>query len=85
MALKLLQVFKGVPANYWKIISISEDLIAHKTTVCLGLYTNDKSRKARVTNNLDNKIIQIQGVDLTRAQIYIAIKALPAFKKAVDC
>ena len=85
MALKLLKVFKGIPANYWKILSVSEDVLANKTTVGLGMYANDKTRKASVQNFLDHKTIQIAGVDLTRVQIYAAIKALPTFKGAVDC
>lgn len=85
MALKLTQIFKGVPANYWKILSISEDLFSNKTTVRLGLYVNDKTRKSNVKNVIDYKIINISGVDLTRPQLYAAIKALPLFKDAVNC
>ena len=85
MALKLMKVFKGIPANYWRIISISEDIVAKKTSVELGLYCNDKTRKASEKNILDSKLVQISGVDLTRPQIYAAIKALPIFSGATDC
>jgi len=85
MALKLLQVFKGIPANYWKIVNISENIILNKTTIDLGLYINNGARKASELNILEHKLVEIHGIDLTRAQIYKAIKALPYFANAVDC
>lgn len=85
MALKLLSVFKGVPANYWKILSISENILGKKTTVELGLYINHLARKASDSNILNRKIVQLDGVDLTRVQIYDAIKKIPFFAKATDC
>jgi len=85
MAFKLLKLFKGVPANYWRIISVSEDLNSKKTTVKVGLYLTSGTRKKNSKNALDCKVYSIMGIDLTRAQIYITLKALPDFKDAVDC
>lgn len=74
MALQKETSWKGVTANYWKIISASSDFRTNKTTVLLGLYNSKTSRDADVNNFLERKVFEFSGVDLTREQEYVLIK-----------
>ena len=85
MAIKLSTLFKGITAEYWKITGSLENFQTGKTQVILSLYLNQASRIENLSNNLLNKSVTLPGVELTRAEQYLAIKQLPEFQNAEDC
>jgi hypothetical protein len=86
MALQLGSDFKGISANYWKIIDYHVDDLLGKTYVTMGLYVSSATRSASKFNLLKKlDPIPMAGIDLTRAQIYDNLKKLDIFKSAKDC
>ena len=69
MALQKEQIFKGVAANYWKIIICKYNAISKYTTVTLALYFSKETRDADVANRLEEKDFQFAG-ELTVEQAY---------------
>lgn len=84
MAIKLATNFKGVNAEYWKILETKDTLLKGETEVILGLYLNAATRQLDVKNILDVRVVKLKAVDLARADIYSQIKLLDEFKTAVD-
>jgi len=56
MALKLQKNFKGINADYWKILRTDVSLIENKTLVRIGLYVSEDVRKKEINNFLELKI-----------------------------
>jgi len=74
MALKLEEEYKGILANYWKIIKMEEDYTNSKTIVSLGLYKDATTRQQSVHNYLKTEKFEISQIELTREKAYIEIK-----------
>jgi len=75
MALQLNVSYKGMDCSYWKIITSICDFSTNKTRVILGLYQNKAQRDAGVGNFLERQAVDVDGVDLSRENQYILIKA----------
>lgn len=84
MALTKAVDYKGVTATYWKILKVLQDVIAGTTSVQIGLYKDADARTADIKNVLNDATFKLPGAELTRAQIYTALKNLPAFAGATD-
>lgn len=84
MAIKNQYIFKGIIADYWKIIETIQDIRNNKTLVTLGLYANNKARLDDVNNILMNLQLTISGVDFTRDELYSEIKKLDAWITSQD-
>jgi len=84
MALKKQIDFKGITADYWKILRTSEDSLTNKTEVLIGLYKDAEARDLNVNNILLREIFHISGIDTDRAQVYEKLKLLEYFKEAED-
>jgi hypothetical protein len=69
---------KGNIGEYWKIVGKKEDELENYTEVDLACYKNKAARQENVKNYIwrSNGII-IDGINLTKAQIYEAVKQLP--------
>jgi len=74
MALQLTENFKGIDANYFKIIETKEDVINNLTIVILGLYKDKDSRDLDIKNYLKKETINITGLDYIREMLYVKIK-----------
>lgn len=74
MALQQNFDYKGITANYWKIIKTEEDIINSKTKVVLGVYVNKAARDTGIMNILTVKESIIAGIDLERQAVYTAVK-----------
>jgi hypothetical protein len=84
MALIKEFIYKGFAANYWKIIKTSQDAITEKTSVKMGLYKDVAARLDSIENTLLTKYYDLDGLDKTRAAIYVELKLLPDFDGATD-
>lgn len=69
MALQKDKNFKGIVANYWKIIYSKYNAISKMTTVTMALYFSKETRDADITNRLEEKEFQFAG-ELTVEQCY---------------
>jgi hypothetical protein len=76
--------YKGFTSNYWKIMKTTEDVIANRTSVRMGLYKDQDARTEGIGNTLLNQSYDLDGIDKTRASIYSEIKLLPDFEGAID-
>jgi len=85
MALTLQTIYKGLTAEYWKIISVSENMMANQTLVRLALYKDKATRDANIADFIDLRALTFDGLDLTREAIYPLIKGLTEFSTATDC
>jgi hypothetical protein len=74
MALLLTRNYKGQDASYWRISSVTADCVKNHTTVSLCLYFTRDTRLANVDNHLTREVIILDGIDLTRAQMYLMLK-----------
>jgi len=74
MALKLQTNFKGITAEYWKILKADTGFIEGKTLVRLGLYKDKTAREANTANFIDVKAFIYDIVEATRAELYAKIK-----------
>ena len=84
MALQLSTNYKGVTADYWKVIYIKQDVEAAKTAVRVALYKDAAARAAGIENALGSSDFTFDDQDMTRAMAYTALKALPQFSGATD-
>lgn len=76
MSLQLTENYKGIEANYWKILSTQQNFVQENTRIVIGLYKDHASRQADKTNVLKNESYVIDSVDLNRAGQYTALKNL---------
>lgn len=86
MALQKIVNWKGYDYNYFKIASWVSNTINSTTQVTLRLYKDKATRDASVEDYIplsyhDN---YVDGVDLTRAEIYAALKLLPSWSDTTD-
>jgi hypothetical protein len=78
MALKISTTYNGLKCDYWKILGLTQDALANKTTVIMGLYYNREQRDASPTGFLTRQTVQVDGVDITRATVYaILVQSKP--------
>jgi len=84
MALQLDTLHKGIIADYWKITSIHPDLDNNMTYVHVSLFVNSLIRADGMQNALEIHAFAIEGIDLTRVQLYAALKLEPLFEGAID-
>jgi len=84
MALKLQKNFKGINADYWKILRTDVSLIENKTLVRIGLYVSEDVRKKEINNFLELQAVFVEGTgDLEF--LYKNLKETELFKGAIDC
>lgn len=74
MALKLIKSFKGKDAEYWKIILAISNYVTGSTRVLLGLYWDRDARDAEIKGWLERKGFTFNQIDMTREEMYMAIK-----------
>ena len=63
MALQLETNFKGISANYWRIVRFDYSDIENKGLIRLGLYKDKATRDADVKNVLNITPINADGLD----------------------
>lgn len=73
MALKLLENYKGISAEYWKILDFSYNARNNTTSVNLALYFSEETRKEGKENFLKMEHFYFEG-ELKREDIYTKIK-----------
>ena len=73
MALQLTKQFKGIEANYWKIILCKYNAISKRTTITMALYFSKETRDSDVANRLEEKDFQFDG-EITLENAYSKIK-----------
>lgn len=74
MALELKEKYKGVEANYWKIIDYHQDALNNTTKVNLALYLDKATRDESKDNFLKIETFYFDGVDYEREDLYLKIK-----------
>ena len=84
MALKLTQTYKGITADYWRILAYIANVNKDETLVTVGLYASSDARAAGAGFVLEKQAVVVEGVDLTRSDMYASLKALPEFNTAQD-
>lgn len=84
MALIKKTNFKGIDAEYWKIITLIEDFITNKTKVIMGLYVSRQARLINGINFVKRETFEIEDIDLDREQTYEKLRELAAFEGAQD-
>ncbi len=84
MALQLDYTYKGITANYHKIISASENYKGNTTDVVVGVYKDKAARDEDVKNFLKKDRYHLDGVDKTRDEVYAEIKVLDEYSGAED-
>lgn len=82
MALQLEKKYKGISANYWKIIISKYNAISKRTTATLALYFSKEARDADIANRLEEKEFQFDG-ELNIDQLYLKIKESVLGKRVV--
>lgn len=82
MALQLTEEYKGIEANYWKIIRSDSDVTSDTTRIVLALYKDITARNESVLNYLKSNTFRFPGVDMTRTELYSAIKE-PVMEKQI--
>lgn len=74
MALRKATVFKGIEADYWKIINLQSAIASDETYVTLGLYKDQAAREENIGNTLCERVFRFEGLDYTRETAYAKIK-----------
>jgi len=74
MALKLQTDFKGLTAEYWKILKADHDFASGKVVVRLALYKDKIARDADINNFIDIRAFVFNDGDTTREILYTKIK-----------
>lgn len=93
MAIQKSSNFKGVAADYWKIIVSNYDAINLKSYVVMGLYLSQATRESNVENYLTTVDFSFNGSAMTLAETYTKIKESKMeneietnpFADAIDC
>jgi len=90
MALNKTTDYKGIDAEYWRIINTRTNYRgeeADTTTIAiLGLYLNRDSRDVNIHNEISTRELIVSGGDLNRADIYALAKASGCYwNDATDC
>jgi hypothetical protein len=75
MALKKVKEVKGVECNYWKIFRNDQNAVNDSTCVRLALYPSKEIRDKDVNNFVETQAFVFEGIDYTREQLYVKIKA----------
>ncbi len=76
MALEAVVTWKGMKANYWKVISSVVNYIKGDTTVTMGLYLSAASRAESTNNVLKTESVTLKGIDFEREKLYPALKSI---------
>jgi hypothetical protein len=74
MALQLTENYKGIDVTYWKILTSDQNCLSKKTRVTLGAYSDGTVREEDVRNFLKKEIQIVDGIDLTRDDMYLKLK-----------
>ena len=82
MAFNLLEKYKNIDCDYWKIIRIIHDVVSNKLIVNIGLYQNEASRTDNVNNFVKTERLvfdysmttSIDTLDNVVSSAYVAIK-----------
>ena len=92
MALKEKTVYKGMPAEYWRLGDISVNLRAQNkdglfhVRARMDLYGSEKAREDNLSNFLTYKEVCFQSEGIpTYKEAYEKVKEDDAFKTAKDC
>jgi hypothetical protein len=86
MALQLEQNYKGIQANYWKIIYLKYNAISGITTATLALFFSQETRQEDIANRLEEKEFQFKGnfnIEQSYLKIKESVKALREITPAV--
>ena len=74
MALIKQKFIKGIPCDYWKLTSISADILHNMTTISLAIYFSRDARLQNCENVQDYVSILAEGVDYTVESAYRKVK-----------
>jgi len=86
MALQKSEDFKGIKANYWKVVNSEENYITNSTVVRVGLFVSDATREDNITSYLKTSVVSLGSTDLNRKDIYTELKASGCYwNDAKDC
>lgn len=66
--------FKNLILTYHKILSYESDYSTDTTKVVLWIYEDKEARDGGIGNYLDTMTVIVDGVDLTRKEIYPLLK-----------
>ena len=66
---------KGITCDYWKIIKIKTNVLTDNTQVTLAVYPSSTVRDADYNNYQDMRHEFVDGVDKTRSELYVLVKA----------
>jgi len=83
MALKFREEYKGILAEYWKLIELKQDFATLKSIAILALYKDEQIRRRHVSNYLKIEKVELGCIDLSRADAYTEIKK-PVYEKTPD-
>lgn len=85
MALIKQAAIKGIPLEYWAIVSHSWNKQSNRTEVRVCVYKDKTARDGGVTNfiNESSRVFMYTG-EFTKAELYAKIKLEPFFVGSVD-
>lgn len=74
MAFRKLKEIKGVECDYWRICTgLFTCMDEEKTIIRLGLYQSKEARDKSLANIMDSTQVTVEGIGLTKAEMYVAI------------
>lgn len=85
MALKKLVLYKGVEAEYHKILRMFVDTQSNNTIITIGIYKDKDTRNSDWNNFLgEPSSLVLEGADYSRSGAYTKLKTLPEYEGATD-
>jgi len=83
VALKLVMDYKGLSAEYWKILKSDTNFLSGETVVRLGLYKDKATRDANIADYLLMEAMRFNISDKPLNDLYIEVKK-PIYETVVD-
>jgi len=86
MSLKLVESYRGISAEYWRIGRIFINLRDNTAHVDVDMYFNETVRRANVNDVIRTESFKFNLLqEPTHTNLYEMVKALDFFKGAEDC
>ena len=83
MALQKDYNYKGIIANYWKILDYKYESLSDETIVTIGVYLNKEARDANKLNFIDRIVLEVKGEN-KRDGLYVELKNKKQFANSLD-